>query len=586
MAAEAAGWGPAGHEASCGGWDRDQIPGLRDRHSPRIGLSRVGGLRGPPAPQPRLQPPSLPIRSSASCPRRTMSRTRPTPCPTTSRPSSPCATPSPPSIPPPPPPPRAGRPRGRAVRAPDSAIRNPQSAIDRDLRGVIQPADERARGAGPGRARNGWSGRAVPGAEPAHGRQGGGGSPHHGGSGARGRLVGAARPPLRRPPRQPRALRRAGDRRARRLPRRRRPPLRHRLRQGAANLRPALLRRPRRRIGRSLRGRHAARRPRAGAGPDALAALLDRPENRPFRPHVRALPFDPAYAADSATVVREAARAGRPYAGLVPPEAAAFIAEAHPYAVPRTPPDADVYTLREAAIAALAADRDWAERHADLRALLRLALSGTPAGRTLQTWLAAPPQARAPARLRDLIARLAPTRRTPGRRPPTPLREMHDRAGHRLPDPHRHERVEGGRPGPHRRAGGALPHRPDPADPQRRADRQPLGFEPIPGHRIVESYFDDAILPRPPDGLALVAPCSFNSLNKLAAGIADNLALSTVADLLGRGLPLGAPARSSSRSPATPGAPPAAARAHPRATRIGRHPARLGLHRPRSGARR
>ena len=60
----------------------------------------------------------------------------------------------------------------------------------------------------------------------------------------------------------------------------------------------------------------------------------------------------------------------------------------------------------------------------------------------------------------------------------------------------------------------------------------------IPGHRIVESYFDDAILPRPPDGLALVAPCSFNSLNKLAAGIADNLALSTVADLLGRGLPV------------------------------------------------
>ncbi len=148
--------------------------------------------------------------------------------------------------------------------------------------------------------------------------------------------------------------------------------------------------------------------PRAGAGPDALAALLDRPENRPFRPHVRALPFDPAYAADSATVVREAARAGRPYAGLVPPEVAAFIAEAHPYTVPRTPPDADVYTLREAAIAPLAADRDWAERHADLRALLRLALSGTPAGRTLQTWLAAPPQARAPARLRDLIARLAP----------------------------------------------------------------------------------------------------------------------------------------------------------------------------------
>ena len=45
----------------------------------------------------------------------------------------------------------------------------------------------------------------------------------------------------------------------------------------------------------------------------------------------------------------------------------------------------------------------------------------------------------------------------------------------------------------------------------------------LPGHRIVESYFDAAILPRPPFGLVLVAPCGFNSLNKLAAGIADTL---------------------------------------------------------------
>src|SRR2546425_8764710 len=48
----------------------------------------------------------------------------------------------------------------------------------------------------------------------------------------------------------------------------------------------------------------------------------------------------------------------------------------------------------------------------------------------------------------------------------------------------------------------------------------------IPGNLLVESYFDAAILPRPPDGLVVVAPCSFNSLNKLASGIADNLALS------------------------------------------------------------
>lgn len=57
----------------------------------------------------------------------------------------------------------------------------------------------------------------------------------------------------------------------------------------------------------------------------------------------------------------------------------------------------------------------------------------------------------------------------------------------------------------------------------------------VPGHRIVESFFDEAILPRPPDGLVLVAPCDFNSLNKLAQGIADNLPLSVVAEAIGRG---------------------------------------------------
>jgi len=60
----------------------------------------------------------------------------------------------------------------------------------------------------------------------------------------------------------------------------------------------------------------------------------------------------------------------------------------------------------------------------------------------------------------------------------------------------------------------------------------------VPGHRIVESYFDVAILPRPPEGVLLVAPCSFNTLNKLAQGIADNLALSIVAEAIGRGTPV------------------------------------------------
>lgn len=60
----------------------------------------------------------------------------------------------------------------------------------------------------------------------------------------------------------------------------------------------------------------------------------------------------------------------------------------------------------------------------------------------------------------------------------------------------------------------------------------------VPGHRVVESYFDEAILPRPPEGVVLIAPCSFNTLNKLAAGIADSLALSIAAEAIGRRTPV------------------------------------------------
>jgi phosphopantothenoylcysteine synthetase/decarboxylase len=60
----------------------------------------------------------------------------------------------------------------------------------------------------------------------------------------------------------------------------------------------------------------------------------------------------------------------------------------------------------------------------------------------------------------------------------------------------------------------------------------------VAGAQVVESYFDLAIRPRPPRGIVLVAPCSFNSLNKLAHGIADNLALSLTAEAIGRKTPV------------------------------------------------
>jgi phosphopantothenoylcysteine synthetase/decarboxylase len=66
----------------------------------------------------------------------------------------------------------------------------------------------------------------------------------------------------------------------------------------------------------------------------------------------------------------------------------------------------------------------------------------------------------------------------------------------------------------------------------------PRDLDDVQGVQVVESYFDAAIRPRPPRGVVLFAPCSFNSLNKLAHGIADNLALAVTAEAIGRRTPV------------------------------------------------
>ncbi|MGE3269180.1 MAG: flavoprotein [Chloroflexota bacterium] len=65
----------------------------------------------------------------------------------------------------------------------------------------------------------------------------------------------------------------------------------------------------------------------------------------------------------------------------------------------------------------------------------------------------------------------------------------------------------------------------------------PRDLADVTGVTLAESYFDLSIRPRPPHGVVLFAPCSFNSLNKLAHGIADSLALSVAAEAIGRGTP-------------------------------------------------
>src|SRR5438094_9449186 len=66
----------------------------------------------------------------------------------------------------------------------------------------------------------------------------------------------------------------------------------------------------------------------------------------------------------------------------------------------------------------------------------------------------------------------------------------------------------------------------------------PRELADVEGVQVVQSYFDLAIRPRPPRGVVLFAPCSFNSLNKLAHGIADSLALSVAAEAIGRNTPV------------------------------------------------
>jgi phosphopantothenoylcysteine synthetase/decarboxylase len=66
----------------------------------------------------------------------------------------------------------------------------------------------------------------------------------------------------------------------------------------------------------------------------------------------------------------------------------------------------------------------------------------------------------------------------------------------------------------------------------------PRELADVAGAQVVESYFDLGIRPRPPRGVLLFAPCGFNSLNKLAHGIADSLALSVAAEAIGRGTPV------------------------------------------------
>jgi len=58
------------------------------------------------------------------------------------------------------------------------------------------------------------------------------------------------------------------------------------------------------------------------------------------------------------------------------------------------------------------------------------------------------------------------------------------------------------------------------------------------GHVLVDSYFDPILLDDRLPGLTLVAPATFNTLNKISHGIADTLAHSLIAESIGAGWPV------------------------------------------------
>lgn len=58
------------------------------------------------------------------------------------------------------------------------------------------------------------------------------------------------------------------------------------------------------------------------------------------------------------------------------------------------------------------------------------------------------------------------------------------------------------------------------------------------GHQLINSYFNPALLNGREPGLTLVAPATFNTLNKISQGIADTLPHSLVAEAIGARWPV------------------------------------------------
>lgn len=115
--------------------------------------------------------------------------------------------------------------------------------------------------------------------------------------------------------------------------------------------------------------------------------LLDQPENRAYRSHVRFCPLPGGLADVSATAVRQALAAGESVTSRVPTDSAAFLAETRAFAPPRQYDGevVDGYAVRQQLLTILTEVRSWAEQEVDFRNLVRAALAADATGRTLRT---------------------------------------------------------------------------------------------------------------------------------------------------------------------------------------------------------
>jgi phosphopantothenoylcysteine synthetase/decarboxylase len=66
----------------------------------------------------------------------------------------------------------------------------------------------------------------------------------------------------------------------------------------------------------------------------------------------------------------------------------------------------------------------------------------------------------------------------------------------------------------------------------------PYHLADLQGHTLIDTYFDAALLNGRAPGITVVAPATFNTLNKIAQGIADTLAHSLVAEAIGANWPV------------------------------------------------